>query len=153
MARYPDAADGKQIVGTIVAVSTGQMSQNETQTEKELRRLYMEACKKRWFPPPGEPFDFPPGQAPVLQYRDVVDEEEGIINPNLRGEFDCRRILADADIIIGMASTSGEQFCLYGRDHLDGDGSIPREFKTLVIRLDSENEDTHELEKMCVIIG
>jgi hypothetical protein len=111
----------------------------------------MEAHKKRWVPLLGEPFEFPSDQAPLLQYGDVVDERDGVINPNLRGEIDCRRMLADADIIIGMASTSGEHFCIYGRDHLE-DGRIPEGFRTVIVRLDAENEDKHEMEKLCVIV-
>ncbi len=60
-------------------------------------------------------------------------------------------MLADADIVIGMTATSGEQFCIYGRDRLE-DGGIPEGFRTVVIRLDPENEDTHELENICVLV-
>jgi hypothetical protein len=60
-------------------------------------------------------------------------------------------MLADADIIIGMASKSGEQFCIYGRDRLE-DGRMPEGLRTLVVGLDRENEKSHELEKLCYVV-
>ena len=149
VAKHPDAANNEEIVGTIVSISTGQVSGNEN--EKELRKLYIEAYKKQWVPLIGELFEFPPRQAPLLQYRDIVDESDGLIYPNLRGKVDCRRMLADADIIIGMASMSEEQFCIYGRDHLEAE-KVPEGLKTLIVRLDPENEKTHELEKICFVV-
>ncbi len=80
---HPEAANSEQVVGTIVSISTGQVSENETETEKELRKLFIEAYKNQWFPLIGEPFDYPPRQAPLLQYRDIVDESDGLIYPNL----------------------------------------------------------------------
>ena len=151
VAEHPEAANSEEIVGTIVSISTGHESGTETKTEKELRKLFMDAHKKRWVPLLGEPFEFPSDQAPLLQFEDVVDERDGVFDPNLRGEIDYRRMLADADIVIGMVSTSGEQFCVYGRDHLE-DGRIPGGFRTVVVRLDAENEDKHEMEKLCVIV-
>jgi hypothetical protein len=151
VAEHPEAANSEQVVGTIVSISTGQVIDNETENEKELRKLYIEAYKKQWVPLIGEPFEFPPRQAPLLQYRDIVDESDGLIYPNLRGKVDCRRMLADADIIIGMASMSEEQFCIYGRDRLEG-GSVPKGLRTLVVRLDPENLKTHELEKICFVV-
>ena len=116
-----------------------------------LSTYYREAYKKRWLPLLGEPFDCPPNEAPVLEYGDVVEERDGIIAPNLRGQVDPRRILADADIIVGVASKSEEQYCIYGDDHLE-DGGIPEGFRTVVIRLDTENKDRQELAKIYVIV-
>ena len=45
-----------------------------------------------------------------------MDEEDGMIYPLLRGEVDGRHMLAGADIIIGRATTSADQFCIYGCD-------------------------------------
>ncbi len=42
VAEHPEAANSEQIVGTIVSISTGYVSENETETEKELRKLYRE---------------------------------------------------------------------------------------------------------------
>ena len=106
VAEHPEAANNEQVVGTIVSISTGQVSETN-ENEKELRKLYQEAAKKQWIPFLGEPFKFPPKQALVLQYRNIIDEWDGGIFPNLRGKDDCRRILADADIILGKASIVG----------------------------------------------
>jgi hypothetical protein len=151
VAEHPEAANSGEIVGTIVSISTGQVFEKETGTDKELRKLFAEAAKKQWAAPPGEPFEFPENQALVLQYEDIVDQWNGAICPNLRRAADPRRILAAADIILGMASKSEECFCIYGRDHLE-DGGIPEGFKTLVVRLDTENQKAQELEKMCFIV-
>jgi hypothetical protein len=151
VAEHPETANSEQVVGTIVSISTGQVSENETETEKELRKLFIEAHKKQWVPLIGEPFKFPPKQALMLQYRNIIDEWDGGIFPNLRGKADCRRMLADADIIIGMASMSEEQFCIYGRDRLEAE-RVPEGLRTLVVRLDPENEKTHELEKICFVV-
>jgi hypothetical protein len=151
VAEHPEAANSEQIVGTIVSISTGQIFENETATDKELRKLFAEAAKRQWAAPPGEPVEFPENQAIVLQYEDIVDQWDGAICPNLRRAVDPRRILAAADIILGMASKSEEYFCIYGRDHLE-DGGIPEGFKTLVVRLDTENQKAQELEKMCFIV-
>ena len=149
-AKHPDA-DGEQVVGTIVVISTGKVSENESETEKELREMYAEARKKQWVAPPGEPFEFPQDQAIVLQYEEIVDEWNGAIHPNLRRQADPRRILNDADVIIGMDSKSEEHFCIYGRDRLE-EGKIPEGLRTLVVSLDRENEKTQELAKMCSIV-
>ena len=148
---HPEAVSSKEIVGTLISISTGQLPQNATDREKELRNLFLESSKKRWVSLLEEPYEFPSDEAPVLRYGDIVDEENGMISPNLRGEVDCRRMLADADIIIGMASTSGDQFCIYGRDRLDA-GGIPEGLRALVIRLDPENKAIMELEKICAIV-
>ena len=149
VAEHPDAVCSKEIVGTLISISTGQLPQNAT--ERELRNLFIEARQRQWVSLLEEPFEFPPGEAPVFRYGDIVDEEDGMIYPNLRGKADCRRMLADADIIIGMTSTSGDQFCIYGRDRLDA-GGIPEGLRTLVIRFDPKNEDAHELEKICAVV-
>ena len=151
VAQHPDAVNDEQIVSTIAAISTGHVSENETETEKELRRLYREATKKQWIPILGGPFKFPSKQALLLQYRNIIDEWDGGIFPNLRGKDDCRRILADADIILGKASLSDEIFCIFGRDRLEGE-SVPKGLKTLVVRLDPDNLKTHELEKICFVV-
>lgn len=149
VAKHPKAAHSKLIVGTIVSVSTGHVPENSIQ--EELRTLYTEACKKQWVSLLGEPFEFPENQAVVLPYEDIVDEWDGSIHPNLRGQVDSRQMLADADIILGMDSQTERKFCLYGRDHLE-DGGIPQGLKTLVIRLDPENGKTRELDKTCAIV-
>jgi hypothetical protein len=151
VAEHPEAANDEQIVSTIAVISTGHVSENETENEQELRRLYREANTKQWIPLFGEPFEFSPGQALVLQYRNIIDEWDGRMFPNFRGKDDCRRILADADIILGKASLSDEIFCIYGSDRLEA-GSVPEGLRTLIIRLDPENLKTHELEKMCFIV-
>jgi len=149
VAERPQAAHSKPIVGTIVSISTGHVPKNNVQYE--LHELYVEACQTQWSAPPGEPFEFPENQALVLQYEDIVDEWDGAIHPNIRGNVDPRRILTDADIILGMDSQTERKFCLYGRHHLE-DGGIPLGFKTLVIRLDTENEKTRELEEICYVV-
>ncbi len=151
LSKHPDTVCSKEIVGTLASISTGHVPQNATDTENELRNLFIEAHKRQWISLLEEPFEFPPGEAPVLEYGDIVDEKDGMIYPNIRGEVDCRRMLADADIIIGMASTSGDQFCIYGRDRLD-EGGVPEGLRTLVVQLDPENKDTHELEKICAVV-
>ena len=149
VAKRPQAAYNKLLVGNIVSISTGHVPENNVQYE--LRKLYLEACENEWSAPSGEPFEFPPSQALVLQYEDIVDEWDGSIHPNLRGQVDPRRVLTDADIIMGKVSSSGKQFCIYGSDHLE-DGRIPEGFKTLIIHLDTENEKTRELEKICYVV-
>jgi hypothetical protein len=151
LAKHPEAANNEQVVGSIVSITTGQMSENQTENEKELRKLYLEAAQGQWLPLVGEPFEFSPGQALVLQYRNIVDEWNGGIFPNLRGKADCRRILVHADIILGMDSMSEEMFCIYGSDRLQ-DGSVPEGLNTVVVRLDPENKKTHELEKICFVV-
>ncbi len=151
VAEHPEAANSEQVVGTIVSISMGQVSENETENEKELCNLFIEAYKKQWIPLIGEPFEFPPDQAIVLQYRDIVEARDGGIHPNLRGKDVCRRILVDADIILGMDFMSEEMFCIYGRDHLE-EGSVPEGLKTVIVRLDPENQKTHELEKICFVV-
>ena len=148
---HPEAVSSKKIVGTIASISTGHVPQNATETENELRNLFTKAYKRQWVSLLEEPFEFPPDKPPVLGYGDIVDEKDGMIYPNLRGEVDCRRMLADADIIIGMTSTSGDQFCIYGRDRLDA-GGVPEGLRTLIVQLDPENEDTRELEKICAVV-
>ena len=149
VAKRPQAAYSKLIAGTIVSISTGHVPENNVQYE--LRKLYLEACENEWSAPSGEPFTFPKNQALVLQYEDIVDEWDGAIHPNIRGNVDPRRVLTDADVIMGKASSSGKQFCIYGRDHLE-DGGIPEGLKTLFIRLDTENEKTRELEEICYVV-
>ena len=149
-AKHPDVK-GEQVVGTIVSISTGQVSENESETEKELRKMYKEAHGNRWSAPPGAPFEFPQDQAPVLQFEDIVDEWNGAVHPNLRRQADPRRILTDADVIIGMDSNSEKHFCIYGRDRLEG-GRIPEGLRTLVVSMDSDNEKRHELETVCAIV-
>jgi hypothetical protein len=151
LATHPEAANDEKVVSTIAVISTGHVSESETENEKELRKLYLEAAKKQWIPLYREPFEFPPNQALMLQYRNVVDEWNGGIFPNLRGKDDCRRILADADIILGMDSMSEEMFCIYGSDRLE-EGSVPEGLNTVVVRLDPENKKTHELEKICFVV-
>ena len=87
----------------------------------------------------------------MLQYEEIVDEWNGAIHPNLRRQADPRRILNDADVIIGMDTKSEEHFCIYGRDHLV-EGRIPEGLRTLVVSLDPENEKKQELAKMCYIV-
>jgi hypothetical protein len=149
VAEHPETAGNEQVVGTIVSISSGQVP--ETENEKEIRRLYQEAAKKQWIPLIGEPFKFPAKQALLLQYRNIIDEWDGGIFPNLRGKDDCRRILDDADIILGKSSLSEEIFCIYGSERLK-EGSVPKGLRTLVIRLDPENLKTHELEKICFVV-
>jgi hypothetical protein len=151
VAEHPETADNEQIVSSIAIISTGHVSENETEIEKELRRLYREAAKNQWIPLLREPFKFPPKQALVLQYRNIIDEWDGGLFPNLRGKDDCRRILADADIILGKSSMSDEIFCIFGRDRLDGE-RVPKGLNTLVVRLDPDNLKTHELEKICFVV-
>lgn len=151
VAEHPKAANDKQVVGTIVAISTGQVSKNETKNEKELHKLYMEASQNRWTPFLGEPFVFPPNEALVLQYENIIDEWDGGFFPNLRGKDDCRRILADADIILGMPPTSEEQFCIYGSDRLE-EGSVAEGMRTVIVCLDPDNKKTQELAKLCFVV-
>lgn len=151
LAEHPDA-DGRDVVGTICSISAGHVSEDETETEKELRSLFKEAYEQRWLPPSGEPFEFPSEGAPVLEYRDVVDERDGAIWPNIRGEIDPRRLLADADIILGMDSKSGKVFHFFGGENLLEDGGVPDWLKTAVVRLDPENKKTQEVEKMCFVV-
>jgi hypothetical protein len=151
LAQHTEDVNSEQIVAAILAVSTGQMPENLTESEKELRKTYLEASKKQWIPLFGGPSEFSPDQALVLQYRNIIDEWDGGIFPNLRGKEDCRRILADADIILGMDSISEEMFCIYGSERLER-GGVPEGLKTVVVRLDSENKKTHELEKMCFVV-
>jgi hypothetical protein len=87
----------------------------------------------------------------VLHYEDIADSWDGAIHPNLHRQVDPRRILTDADIIVGMDPDSDEYFCIYGRDHLE-DGGIPEGFRTVVIQLDPENKEPHELEMICAIV-
>jgi hypothetical protein len=151
LATHPEAANDEKVVSTIAIISTGHVSESETENEKELRKLYLEAFKNKWTPLFGEPVEFSPGQALVLKYRNIIDEWDGGFFPNLRGKDDCRRILADADIILGMDSMSEETFCIYGRDRLE-EGRIPKGLKTVIVRMDPENQKTHELEKMCFVV-
>jgi hypothetical protein len=151
VAQHPEAANDEHVVGNITAISTGLVPENETEIEKELRGLYREAAKNQWIPLLREPFKFPSKQALVLQYRNIIDESDGGIFPNLRGKDDCRRILADADIILGKSSMSDEIFCIFGRDRLEGE-RVPKGVRTLVVRLDPDNLKTHELEKICFVV-
>ena len=50
VAEHSEAADSREILGTIIVISTGKVNENETETEKELRRLYGEAFRNRWIP-------------------------------------------------------------------------------------------------------
>jgi hypothetical protein len=149
--KHGETTNREQVVGILASISTGQISENETENEIELRKLYRAAFVRQWIPLFGEPAKFPPKHALVLQYRDIVDEWDGGIYPNLRGKDDCRRILADADIVLGMATMSGEHFCIYGRDCLEGE-RLPKGRKTVIVRLDPENLKTHELEKICFVV-
>jgi hypothetical protein len=149
-AKHPEAAKNKRIVGTIVSMSAGHVTENATETDKELRRFYGEACLKRWLPFLETPYKFPANRAVVLHYNDIAEERDGLIHPNVRGKADPRRILADADIIVGMDSKSGEYYCIYGADLLE-DGSVPEGLKTVVVRGDAEN-DTKELQKVRIIV-
>lgn len=90
-----------------------------TDVEKELRTLFSEVCNKRWTALIDEPFEFPEGNAVVLQYEDIVDEWDGNIHPNLRRHLDPRTILGQADIILGQDIKSETFFCLFGRERLE----------------------------------
>jgi hypothetical protein len=149
MAAHPEARNSTEIVGTIAWISTGMES--KTETEKELRKLYEEAYKNMWVPLVGEPFVFPEGEAVVLQYRDIVDERDGRVYPNLRGAIDCRQVLAAASIFLGKTAQSEGQFCIYGSEHCE-DGKIPWGFGTVVVCFNSEDEKKHGVDKMCVIV-
>jgi hypothetical protein len=148
ISEHPDA-DGRVVIGSIAAVSAGQAPENEI--EKELRELYLESHEKRWDVPPGEPFEFPEGKAVVLQFEDIVDEWDGGVHPNIRRQVDSRRILADADIILGMEPESEQCFCIFGTERLE-EGRVPEGQRTLVIHLNPENEKTQELAKMCYAV-
>ena len=87
----------------------------------------------------------------MLQWEEIGDEWGGGIHPNVRGRINPRRVLADAEVILGTSCKSGKHFCIYGRDRLD-EGGIPEGVKTVVIQLDPENEDTHELAKICYVV-
>jgi hypothetical protein len=150
LAKHPDA-DMQQPVGTIVSISLGHVSEKETEAEKELRTLFSEACKMRWTALAGEPFEFPAGNAIVLQYEDIVDEWDGNIHPNLRRQLDPRPILGQADIILGQDIKTEAFFCLFGNDRLE-DGGVPAGLKTLVVSLDPKNEKTQELAKVCAVV-
>ena len=150
LAKHPDA-DMQQAVGTIASLSTGMVSENPSEAEKELRALLSEACKMRWTALTEEPFEFPYGNAIVLQYEDVVDEWDGSIHPNLRRQLDPRPILRQADIILGQDTKTEKFFCLFGKDRLE-DGGVPAGFKTLVVSLDAKNEKTQELAKVCAVV-
>ena len=63
-----DTAGSKEIVGTLVSISTGQLHQNAT--ERKLRNLFIEVRKKKWFSLLEEPFKFPTDGFPVLEYGD-----------------------------------------------------------------------------------
>ena len=149
-AKHPDA-DMQQTVGTLVSISLGAASENPTETEKELRALFGEACNKRWTAYLDETVEFPDGNAIVLQYEEVVDQWDGNIHPNLRRQLDPRPILAQADIILGQDAKTEEFFCLFGKDRLEDDG-IPAGLKTLVVALDPKNEKTQELGKICAVV-
>lgn len=150
LAKHPDA-NLEQVVSDIVVVSTGHISENPTEAEKELQTLFCEAGKKRWTALTEEPIEFSEGNAIVLQYEDVVDEWNGQIHPNLRRQFDPRPILSQADIILGQDVKTEKFFCLFGKDRLE-DGGIPWGLKTVVIGLEREDEKTEELEKICAVV-
>ncbi len=148
--KHPET-DMQQPVGTIVSISLGHVSEKETAAEKELRTLFSEACKMRWTALTDEPFEFPDGNAIVLQYEDVVDEWDGSIHPNLRRQLDPRPILNQADIILGQDIKTEAFFCLFGKERLEDDG-VPAGLKTLVVSLDPNNEKTQELSKVCAVV-
>ena len=150
LAKHPDA-EMQQAVGTLVSLSLGQVSENQTEAEKELQTLFGKACNKRWTALTEEPVEFPDGNAIVLQYEDVVDEWDGNIHPNLRRQLDSRPILSQADIILGQDVKTEEFFYLFGMDRLE-DGGIPPGLKTLVISLDPKNEKTQELGKVYAVV-
>jgi hypothetical protein len=151
LAEHPETTNNEGVVSTIILISAGQVSENEAENEKELRKLYTEAFKKRWLPLIGEPFDFTLDHAVELDYESIVDEWGCGIFPNIRWKIDPRQLLANADIILGRSSTSEKVFCIYGIDRLE-DGNIPDGMKALVIRLDPENEKTRELDKICFVV-
>lgn len=150
LAKHPDA-DMKQAVGTIVGISSGMVSEKPTETEKELRELYLEASKRRWTALVDEPFEFPQDDAIVLQFEDVVDEWDGGIHPNLRRQSDPRPILAQADIILGQDIKNNEYSCYFGGDCLE-DGRIPTGLKTVVVALDPHNVKTQEAAKLLAVV-
>jgi hypothetical protein len=146
LAKHPDA-DMEQAVGTIAGISAGTVSENPTEAEKELRTLFLEACNRRWMAYTEEPFEFPEGNAIVLQFEDIVDEWDGNLHPNLRRQLDPRPILAQADIILGQDIKTEEFFSLLGKEQLE-DGRLPAGLKTLVISLDPKRE----LGKVCAVV-
>jgi hypothetical protein len=150
-AKHPDA-DGDRVVGVLSAISTGHVFENETEMDKELRELFLEAGKHRWSPFGEEPVEFPEGNAIVLLFEDIVDEWNGSIHPNLRRQHDPRPVLAQADIILGQDVKTDECFCLFGTDRLEDGGGIPAGLKTLVIGLNPEDEKAAEMEKICAVI-
>jgi hypothetical protein len=146
LAKHPDA-DMQQVVGTIVGFSTGMVSENPTEAEKELRTLFAEACNRQWVAYTEELFEFPEGNAIVLQFEDIVDEWDGNLHPNLRRQLDPRPILAQADIILGQDIKTEEFFSLFGKERLE-DGGLPAGLKTLAISLDPKRE----LGKVCAVV-
>jgi hypothetical protein len=150
LAKHPDA-DMQQAVGTIILLSLGKVSENPTEAEEELRTLYGEARSKRWSALTEEPVDFPEGNAIVLQYEDVVDEWDGNIHPNLCRQLDPRQVLSQADIILGQDVKTEKLFFLFGTDRWQ-DGGLPAELKTLIVSLDTENEDQHDFERICAVV-
>jgi hypothetical protein len=154
LVKYPQANLGENlggIVSTIVSISTGQVAENPTEAENELRQSYVDSCNQRWTALTEEPFHFSEGNAVVLQYEDVVDEWDGAIHANLRRQLDPRTILAQADIILGQDIKTEKFFCLFGKDRLE-DSGIPAGLTTLVVALDPKNEKTQELSKLCAIV-
>jgi hypothetical protein len=150
MAKHVDA-DGSHVVGNIVAISLGQVAENEPAMRKELRELYSAAFNQRWTALTEEPFGFPDDSAVVLQFEDVVDEWDGGIHPNLRRQFDPRQILAQADIILGQDVKSDEYSSYFGDDRLE-DGQVPTGMKSVVVVLDSQNEKTQEAAKLFAVV-
>ena len=150
LGEHPEAVDDNELAGTIVSLSLGVVPENPTEKEKDLHRLYMEACEKRWLPLSEEPYEFSPNAATVLEYEDIIDETDARILPNLQGEIDPRRVLVNADIIIGMDEASENNVCIYGHDHLE-DGRVPEGCRTLVIKLDRSGND-EQLEKISAIV-
>ena len=150
LAKHPDA-DMQQPVGNIVSISLGHVSEKETEAEKELRILFSDAWSKRWTALIAEPFEFPDGNAIVLQYEDIVDEWDGSIHPNLRRQLDPRPILGQADIILGQDIKTEAFFCLFGAERLE-EGGVPAGLKTVVVSLNPKNEKTQELGKVCAVV-
>ena len=153
LALHPEATDNAKIVGTLAVISTGTKLKSKAKTDKELRELYEEAWRRVWLPLVAEPVEFPPGQGALMDYESIVHEENGLPYPNLFGDFDPRQILLAADLILGMNSKSGLVFDIYGENPFDADGKVRVGPKTVIVRLDVENEEAQELAKMCYVVG
>ena len=149
VAKHPEAANAKEIVTTITAVSCCVVFENDTDTVREIRSLFQDAWSKRWKPFLDSSIEFPKDNALVIPYENIVDKYQGRYDPSLKGPVDPRRAVADAEIILGVDNQGRDKefFVIDGRDRIQGPHPTPGT-RVLVISLDTQNTKTDELNKI-----